>query len=134
MRFSIPLRAAAALGLVAGLLPLLVHADAPSGFAPQLIPESGVLGPCNFITGEIHFDCVPIYLGYLIKMIFGLLGTICLLMIIWAGYEWALSGLKGDSSQAKARIRNAILGLVFAVLSFLIVDTIVSVLLSGPTS
>ena len=97
--------------------------------APELIPASGYVGSCNFIDGDIHFDCVPVYLAYLIQMIFGMLGTICLLMIIWAGYEWAFSALKGDSQQAKARLRNAIFGLIFSVLSYLMVDTILSVLL-----
>ncbi len=134
MRVPSFLRVPLFLGLAAGIVPGIVAAAAPAGFAPQLIPESGVLGPCNFITGEIHFDCVPIYLGYLIQLIFGMLGTICLLMVIWAGYEWAFSGIKGDSNAAKARLKNALLGFAFSILAFLIVDTIVTVLLSGPTS
>lgn len=110
-------------------IPLL--AVAQNGFSPQLIPESGIIGNCNFITGEIHFDCIPLYLAYLIRLVFSLLGIIFLAMIIWGGYEWAFSGLQSDSQKAKSRIRNAVLGLVFSLLSFLIVDAIVGVLFSG---
>lgn len=99
---------------------------------PQLIPESGQIGSCNFITGDFHFDCIPLYLGYLVQMVFGFLGTICLLMIIWSGYEWVFAGAGGDNQKAKSRLTNALLGLAFAVLSYLIVDTIVSVLFAGP--
>ena len=37
------------------LLAVPAHAQPPS----SLIPESGILGTCNFITGSIHFDCLP---------------------------------------------------------------------------
>lgn len=113
------------------LLPFIVLAQPPS---PELIPESGIIGTCNFITGEMHFDCIPMYLGYLIKVAFGFLGGMFLFQIIQAGYEWAFSGLQSDTQKPKTRIKNALLGLIFAVLSFLIVDTVISVLLSGPPS
>lgn len=104
--------------------------DAP-GFVPQLIPESGIIGGCDFVTGDIHFDCIPLYVAYLIRLIFGMLGIIFLAMMIWGGYEWAFSGLQSDSQKAKSRIRNAILGLIFSLLSFFIVDAIVGILFSG---
>jgi hypothetical protein len=116
------------------LAPLLVPAAAFAQLNPQLIPESGTIGRCSFITGDIHFDCIPLYVGYLIQLIFSFIGTICLVEIIWGGYEYALSGFQGDTTTAKKRISNAIFGLVFSVLAFLIVDTIVSVLLAGPTA
>lgn len=97
---------------------------------PYLIPNvNGPFAPgCNFITGEFHYHCVPLYLAYLIQLIFGMIGTICLIMIMWAGFEWSFSGLESDSQKAKSRLRNALLGLAFCVLSFLFVDTIISAL------
>lgn len=96
---------------------------------PHLIPESGILAEgCNFITGEFHFHCIPLYVAYLIQLIFSFLGTICLLVIIWAGFEWAFAGFQGDTSKAKLRLQNALLGLAFCVLSYLMVDTLISAL------
>jgi hypothetical protein len=46
------------------------------------------IGRCNFITGDIHFDCIPLYFAYLIQLVFSFLGLICLAMIMWAGYKW----------------------------------------------
>ncbi len=115
-------------------MPLMAMAQQPNSLNPHLIPVSGIIGNCSFITGDIHFACIPLYVGYLIQLIFGMLGTICLLMIIWSGYEWVFAGAGGDNQKAKARLTNAILGLAFAVLSYLIVDTIISVLFSGPTA
>ena len=101
---------------------------------PQLIPETGVLSPtCNFVTGDLHYECIPIYLAYVIKLIFGFTGMICLLQIMRAGYELAFSGF-GDRESSKKRIQNALLGLAVCIFSYLIVDTVVTVLLSGPVT
>ncbi len=120
--------------LVAVVGGLMVPVLSQAQLNPQLIPESGTIGRCSFVTGDFQFDCIPLYLAYLIQLVFGAVGTICLLMIIYAGYEWAFAGLGGDTQGAKKRLSNALLGLALSVLSYLVVDTIVSVLLSGPTS
>ncbi len=102
---------------------------------PNLIPQNGVMvingqvvPNCNFLNGDLHYHCVPIYVAYLIRLLFGLMGTICLFMIIWAGFEWAFSGLQNDTQAPKTRIRNAIMGLVLCTLSYLLVDTVISAL------
>ena len=116
---------------------LLALLPAPAfALTPYLLPESGTLGgTCDFVTGEMHFECIPLYLAYLIKVIFGMLGTFCLLQIILAGYQWMITGIpgsgSGDTSGPKARLKNALFGLGFALLSFLITDLIVSVLIGG---
>lgn len=101
---------------------------------PELIPASGNLGPgCDFITGDLHFHCVPLYLAYLIKLVFGATGGFFMIQMIRGGFELAFSGF-GDRETAKNRIKNAIMGLAVCILSFLIVDTVASALLSGPTT
>jgi hypothetical protein len=100
---------------------------------PELIPASGSLGPgCDVVTGDLHFHCVPLYLAYIIQMIFGFTAMICLFMILRAGFEMAFSGF-GDRESAKKRIQNALLGLAVCVFAFLIVDFVATTLLSGPT-
>lgn len=93
---------------------------------PHLLPE-GPLGSCNFMTGELSYDCIPLYVSYAINTVFGFIGTICLLQIIYGGYEWATGNLTGKTEEGKTRIRNAIISFVIALLSFAIVDMIVSV-------
>lgn len=101
----------------------------------ELIPGSGMIGSCNFVTGEFHYACFPLYLGYLIQLAFAFGVGTCLTQIIWGGYEYAITpAVGGDNSGAKTRIRHAIIGLIVCILSFLIVDTIVLNLLSGPSN
>ncbi len=102
---------------------------------PYLIPRDGVMvingvvvPNCNFLNGDLHYHCVPIYVAYIIRLLFGMMGTICLVMIIWAGFEWAFSGLQNDTQAPKTRIKNAIMGLVLCTLSYLLVDTVISAL------
>lgn len=104
------------------LMPRFAYAQTPS-----LIPEDGVPG-CDFDTGVIHAECIPMYLSYLIKTIFGLTGAFFLLMIIWSGYQFALKGITQDDTGAKERLKNAITGFIVCALSFFIIDFIISTL------
>ncbi len=115
-----------------GFLPAVALAQSPQGL--QLIPESGRIADCNFITGEFHFNCFPVYLGYLIQLAFAWGVGTSLMQIVWGGYEWAFAGLGGDTQGAKKRIQHAIIGLIVSILAFLIVDTVILNLLSGPAS
>ena len=111
------------------LLVLLLIVPNTLSAQPYLIPESGTIGGCSFITGDFGFDCLPLYLSYLIRLLFGLAGGFALFQIIQAGYEYGLSGLPVgivDKESAKKRIMNAIIGLVVVVLMYLIIDTLLS--------
>lgn len=121
---------------------LLFIAQTQSVFAqgpgPQLIPDSGEIGGCSFITGDFGFDCIPLYLAYLMRLAFGMAGGFAVMQIIQGGYEVALGGLNQvgglpDKDSGKKRITHAILGLIVVVLTYLIVDTIVSAIFLGPS-
>jgi hypothetical protein len=98
---------------------------------PTLIPEGGQIGNCNFITGDIHFDCIPLYIAYLVRTVFGLIGSIALIEIIISGYQMAISGFSGDKTAAKNRLTWSLIGLALSVFAWLIVDTILTVFISG---
>ena len=111
-----------------GLSSVVAYAQ---GVGPQLIPDTGVIGDCSFVTGDFSFDCIPLYLGYLIRLAFGMAGGFAVFQILQGGYEYALSGLPTpivDKESAKKRITNAIIGLIVVVFAYLIIDTIVSAL------
>lgn len=121
------------------LLAILVIAHPMMAVAqgPQVIPDTGMIGTCSFITGEFHFECIPLYLAYLIRLLFSMAGGFALFQLIQGGYEYALSGLQPvasglpDKEAAKKRITNAILGMVVVVLSYLLIDTLVTAIFVG---
>ncbi|TSC57625.1 MAG: Uncharacterized protein Greene041619_1053 [Candidatus Peregrinibacteria bacterium Greene0416_19] len=106
----------------------IVLAAIPVGSMPQpaLIPPSGRIGNCSFITGEFHFPCIPLYLAYLIQLFFGFTGAIFLAQIIWAGYLIAFGAVTGDKEAGKKRLTSAIIGFIVSVLAFVIVDLVVA--------
>ena len=126
--------------LLTGILSItaLVGTSSAQGPGPQLIPEDQTfLNGCNFITGEFGFDCIPLYLSYIIRLAFGFAGGFALFEIIKGGYEYGLSGVQAigiDKESAKKRITHAVVGLATVVLAYLIIDTLVSaVFLGAPT-
>ncbi|MDB4978400.1 MAG: hypothetical protein JWM56_586 [Candidatus Peribacteria bacterium] len=93
----------------------------------SLIPDESKLGPgCSFVTGIFGFQCIPLYLAYLIQLAFSFAGGLALIEILLAGYEIALAGVRGtDTSGPRNRILYAVGGLAFCIFSFLIIDTII---------
>lgn len=108
---------------------LLAPAIALAQFDPHLIPASGTIGSCSFITGQFSFSCIPLYVAYLIQTVFSFIGTLCLIQIIWAGYELAMGGITGDKEAGKNRLYRALMGLAFSIFVYLIVNMVVSVVI-----
>lgn len=74
-------------------------------------------------------------IGNIINIVLGLLGTVLLVIMLYAGYEWMTSG--GDSEKvesAKVRLRNAIIGLIIIMTSFAITNFILNALISATGS
>ena len=99
---------------------------------PTLIPAEPISPECDFQSGEVTAKCVPIYIAYLIKTIFGFAGAICLFVIMFAGYEFVLGSLTGgDTSAGKERLKWGIIGFIVSALSFFIIDFVISTLAGG---
>jgi|SRR3989338_2514102 len=112
--------------------PLLAWAQNSASTEPSLIPASiDTLGPqCDFVKGEFEFKCIPLYIGYLVQVVFGASAGFALIEIIKAGYQIAMGGLTGNKEAGKNRLTWALIGLAVCVLAFVIVDYVVTVLTS----
>ncbi len=113
-----------ALGLLAGLAAVPVRAQE---FA--LIAD-GIEG-CDFVTGILDSSCIPNFIAFLVKMIFGATGMIFMINVMIGGYQLAISGVTEDKASGKNRIMYSILGFIVCACAFLIVDFIVSALING---
>ena len=107
--------------LLASLVPESFAQDTPS------IIVGGIDG-CDFKEGLINAGkCLPNFLAHLIQFFFGFAAGICILMIVFAGYEIVIGSLPGGSSEAgKNRLTWAIIGFIMAATSFFIMDFIIS--------
>jgi hypothetical protein len=99
-----------ALGAVVWAVPAFAQVD------PHLM--AGNIPGCNFMSGKIEYVCIPNYVGFLVKTVFGFIGTIFLVQVMLAGGEIGMGTLTGDKEGGKKKLKDAILGLVFCILCF----------------
>lgn len=106
----------------------------PSALANNtVIPPAGESGPCDFVAGNMGWDCIPFYIQYLANLVVGFTIAIALLMLIINGYRFALGALGGEgaSESAKKGIIYALVGVAIALLAYIIVDTVFIALTSS---
>lgn len=95
----------------------------PTLVSAQAIISDGIEG-CDFKSGQIVADCIPKYIAYLIEMLFGFTGAICLIVILVGGFQYALGNVAGGKDKAMATLRYGIIGMIVSALSYVIVNFI----------
>jgi len=101
------------------LLPL--QALAQLDVAKQNLQEIGVAA--GYGSEERN---LTVFIGNLIRIVLGFVGMIFLVLIIWAGIQWMMSGGNEQSiEQAKKRIINATIGLTVIILAYSIASFVV---------
>ncbi len=96
----------------------------PTGISPP--------AECDFRFGGLNlppggmWNCVPAYISVLTGVVIGFCASICLVRLIWAGFEYMMGPATGGSSDdAKKHIINALLGLAICLLTYIIIETVV---------
>lgn len=98
-------------------------------FAQSLIPAGSVAG-CDFATGSMTASCIPNFLAHVLSVIFGFTGGICLIMIMIAGYQYAVGEALGGGKEAgKERLKYAIAGFAVSALAIIIIQFFVAAIL-----
>lgn len=85
---------------------------------------------CGFVTGRMRLYFWKPLVAYIIKGLSILASALAMLFITIGGYQYFMAVISGEDSDAKNTIKHAILGLVLALSSWIIVDlvqTLVSV-------
>ena len=101
--------------------------------AQSLIPDQGtasaMIPACDFLNGDVHFACVPQYIGYLVKILLGFAGGFFLFGMMMAGYKYMFGSVTATGTEAgKKEIIARIVGFVIIVFSYLLVDTLINAL------
>jgi hypothetical protein len=83
-------------------------------------------------TAGLTSGNLPQIIGRFIGALLGLVGSIFVVLIIWAGVNWMTAqGNDEKIKKAKATITGAVIGLVIIFASYAIVNTVVSALTSS---
>jgi hypothetical protein len=83
---------------------------------------------CKIKTGVFLADDIPYYLKYIADFLLGIVGLISTLFIVLGGYHYIIGGLTEEKEKGKNTIKHALYGLVLALLSWVIVNTIISII------
>lgn len=74
-------------------------------------------------------------IGSIIKTVLSLLGIVFLILMIFSGYQWMTAGGNEEQvSQAKSRIKNAIIGVVVVIMAYAITAFVFRSLPGGSSS
>lgn len=107
------------------LLALLAPAAAS---AQQMgVIMSGLTG-CDFVTGRLDAACIPVFVGHLVQLVMGLVGSIFVINVMIGGYQYAIGVLQGEQGKGKERIYWSIIGIIVTSCAYLILDLVLTVL------
>ncbi|HBR81130.1 MAG: hypothetical protein UX09_C0006G0005 [Candidatus Uhrbacteria bacterium GW2011_GWE2_45_35] len=81
------------------------------------------------LTNPLGTTDIRVFIGNLIKALLGLSGAIALLMFVWGGAQWIISGGEKDKiEKGKKTVIWAALGLIFVFLSYTLLYNLLNIL------
>ena len=106
---------------------LLANYEAKANQKLGAIDGRDIMG-CAIKTGRISMSMIPFFIKYFADFLIALIGLITVLFIILGGYFYIYGGLTEQKEKGKKFITNALLGMVIALLSWVIVNIAISAL------
>lgn len=100
----------------------VVHAAGTKGYA--------LLAPIPTVSSDIGTPSLPEYLKSLVKLFVGLAIVFAVFMIVYGGVKYTVAGTPNAKGGAKKYITEAVLGLLIAIFSYILLQTINPALLN----
>jgi len=117
---------------------LIAAALFPAFTQAQLKPNSSWLEDLRggfsdtFDTNQIIEQALPGQIGRAVQIVVGLAGVVMVAAIVYAGFLWLTAGGNTDNvEKAKKLLRNAIIGLIIVLLSYVLVVFVIAQLQSA---
>jgi len=92
--------------------------------------DRNVLMGCAIKTGRISLKLIPYFISYFANFLLSLVGLISMLFIVIGGYFYIYGGLTENKEKGKKTIYHALLGMAVAILSWVIINVIISAVTS----
>ena len=100
--------------------------DPGKGVSRNLSPLD-ILG-CAIKTGRVGLWMIPFYIKYFIQFALSLAGLVAVGSIVIGGYFYLFGALADDKDKGKRAIMYGILGFIVAILSWTIINIVISIL------
>ncbi len=116
-----------------GVLLLVASFFFPDSVSAQ-IPSGGIIPQCNWAGGQTYgLGAFVLLASNIMKLIWGITGSLALLMFVWGGFQWLTAA--GEESRVKAgwdTFINATIGIAIILGSWVIINTVILFLVSPP--
>lgn len=77
---------------------------------------------CAVKTGRIRLFMVAFFVTYLIEFLLEIAGLIAVLFVVYGGYLYVVGGISEDKEKGKKAIQHALIGLLIAISSWMVVN------------
>lgn len=95
----------------------------------KLATVNDVLG-CAIKTGRVSLQMVPYFITYISNFLLSIVGLISILFIVIGGYQYIAGGLTDEKTKAKQYIYHALLGMGIAIMAWVIVNMVITIITS----
>ncbi len=85
---------------------------------------------CAINTGRITFGMLPYFITYIANFLLSLGGIIAVLFIVIGGYNYIWGGITDQKEKGKKTILHALMGLLVGILSWVVVQVIITAVTS----
>lgn len=85
---------------------------------------------CAIKTGRISLNMLPYFVTYIANFLLSLVGIVSVLFIVIGGYQYIYGGLIDQKDKGKKTITHAVMGLAIALLSWVVVQIIITAVTS----
>jgi len=92
--------------------------------------EKDIILGCAIKTGKISLSMIPFFITYFANFLLSISGIICVLFIVLGGYFYIYGGMTEQKDKGKKFIFNALKGMVFSILSWVVVSVIINAITS----
>lgn len=97
------------------------EADAAAGSGHGIIPSEGELSK-RLVDGTVELNDIPHLFLYWIDWVPTIAGSIAVLMLVYGGFLFMLSGITEGKEEAKNTIKWALVGIIVSSLAWVIVN------------
>lgn len=95
----------------------------------KLATVNDILG-CAIKTGRVSLQMVPYFITYISNFLLSIVGLISILFIVIGGYQYIAGGLTDEKTKAKQYIYHALLGMGIAIMAWVIVNMVITIITS----
>ncbi len=119
------------------LVPLTVFtlAAVAATLAPEVLAQGAPAPEPTTLTNPLGVTDVNVFIGRVISAVLGMAGAVALVMFVWGGVQWLISGGKPETiKKGKDTLIWATLGIVVIFTSYTLVNAVIAALSSGTVS